>query len=98
MEICEGDSIKIGDIYYSESGTYYDSLKTIKGCDSIIATQLQVNPLPELDMGNDTSICAGKSITIGPSQTYMQYDWSTGQDQQTLLVFILLKLPVITEA
>jgi hypothetical protein len=48
--ICEGDSILIGGNYYDTSGTYYDSLQTINGCDSVIAVNLTVNPLPSVTL------------------------------------------------
>ena len=35
VSICEYDSILIGVVYYSEPGTYYDTLQTQFGCDSI---------------------------------------------------------------
>lgn len=41
-QICEGDSIFLQGAYRKTSGTYRDSLHTIHGCDSIIATTLTV--------------------------------------------------------
>ncbi len=42
-EICEGDSLLIGDTYQYESGVYIDSLLSINNCDSIINVELIVN-------------------------------------------------------
>jgi hypothetical protein len=43
--ICYGDSILIYGNYQSVTNTYYDSLSTTYGCDSVIATQLFVNSI-----------------------------------------------------
>lgn len=46
FSVCEGDSIQFEDQWYNEAGTYYDSLTTIEGCDSVIELRLMVNPKP----------------------------------------------------
>ena len=61
--ICQGDSILIGGAYQSVAGTYYDSLQTINGCDSILATTLAVTPT--YFSNNYDTICQGDSILIG---------------------------------
>ena len=43
-EICQGKSYSFGGKELTTSGTYYENLKTIKGCDSIYVLQLKVNP------------------------------------------------------
>ena len=56
--ICDGDSIMIFGIYRSTIGTYYNSLTTVNGCDSIISTNLIVNSLPAVSFsGLDTGYC-----------------------------------------
>ena len=37
---CMGDSINVGNNYYTSSGTYIDSLNSIDGCDSVLFTQI----------------------------------------------------------
>ncbi|MDF1674159.1 MAG: PKD domain-containing protein [Vicingaceae bacterium] len=61
--ICQGDSILIGGTYQSVAGTYYDSLQTVNGCDSILATTLTVTPT--YFSNNFGTICQGDSILIG---------------------------------
>jgi PKD repeat protein len=61
--ICQGDSSLIFGVYQSTSGTYYDSLQTANGCDSIIAITLTVNPT--YFSNNNNTICQGDSILIG---------------------------------
>lgn len=62
---CDSILSPSGGLYYTESGTYYDTLSTAQGGDSIIVTDLTV-------FGNDSvyqefEICEGESITVGQS-------------------------------
>jgi gliding motility-associated-like protein len=61
--ICSGDSVFLENRYRHISGTYYDTLGTVSGCDSVIITHLTV-----LSRGGDTlqaTICQGDSLLIG---------------------------------
>lgn len=44
-QICFGDSIYLGDAFQSNGGTYFDTLQSVDGCDSILATTLTINTL-----------------------------------------------------
>lgn len=46
--ICEGDSIFLGGEFRSVAGTYVDTLETVIGCDSVVTTELEITPLPEI--------------------------------------------------
>ena len=49
LQACIGDSINIGNNYYTTSGVYADSLQTIDGCDSVVVTQIMIeNPIAVL--------------------------------------------------
>ncbi len=79
--ICEGDSVYCGGDYQTTPGTYHDYLLTIKGCDSTVETLLSVTLLPVVDLGNDTSIMDGETLTLNaggtPNATYLWQDGST---------------------
>lgn len=62
-QICFGDSILLGGLYRTSSGTYFDSLKSAKSCDSIIITVLTVNPVYN-NIRTET-ICQGDSLFVG---------------------------------
>lgn len=62
MEICNGDSILIGGVWRRNAGTYYDSLFTSPGCDSVIITTLTV--AQNYEISADASICSGDSILL----------------------------------
>ena len=49
FQACLGDSISVGNNYYSSSGIYTDSMQTINGCDSILLTQIIIeDPIVQL--------------------------------------------------
>jgi len=61
--ICNYKSMKWRGNYYSNPGTYYDSLKTKVGCDSVYVLYLQVSPTDYDTI--DASICLGDVYTLG---------------------------------
>lgn len=66
--ICEGDSLLIAGIFRSTPGTYIDTLTNVRGCDSLIATQLGF--FPSYDLTDSLAICNGDSVQIaGDFQT-----------------------------
>ncbi len=56
-EICAGDSYSWRGQSYTASGTYYDSLQTIYGCDSVYVLNLMVHP--EYEFVTSVTICEG---------------------------------------
>jgi hypothetical protein len=67
--ICNGDSILLGNKYRKTAGTYYDTLNTKKGCDSIKITTLTINP--SYHTTNTATICNGDSVFIAGSYRTM---------------------------
>ncbi len=61
--ICEGDGIFISGNYITEPGTYYDSLNTTLGCDSVIVINLTLRDT--FDITHNMSICTGDSVFVG---------------------------------
>ena len=56
--ICSGDSTFLFGEYQNIAGTYYDSLQTIYGCDSIISQELKIISIPITQLPS-TAVCAG---------------------------------------
>ncbi len=76
FEICLGDSTLLFGSYKSTPGTYYDTLQTINGCDSILSQQLDVLPLPSVNfntLSQDTLCIYSGPITISGTPTGGNY-------------------------
>ncbi|MBN4066170.1 gliding motility-associated C-terminal domain-containing protein, partial [Candidatus Amoebophilus asiaticus] len=61
--ICPGDSILLGGSNQTTAGTYFDTLTAGGGCDSIIATILNVDSVFTTVL--NASICSGDSTLLG---------------------------------
>ena len=67
--ICEGDSILIGDVYYSSNGDYVDTITSSVGCDSVINLHVEVHD-SVIELFEELIICEGDSVLIdGEYQT-----------------------------
>ncbi len=62
LNICQGDSVFLEGAYQLTSGIYLDTNVSVMGCDSIIETNLTVNPI--LDFYDTLTICQGDSILV----------------------------------
>ena len=59
--ICDGDSILVNGEYLYSTGTYYDTLSTCCGSDSVVVTELIVNPV--YNITETAEICNGDVYT-----------------------------------
>jgi gliding motility-associated-like protein len=76
IALCEGEVYTLPDgSEVSVSGSYTTSFTTQFGCDSSITTILTVDPQITITLSNDTSICAGTSISLNASGAN-QYTWN----------------------
>jgi hypothetical protein len=104
VAICSGDSVMMGNAFYTDAGTYYDSMQTAKGCDSVFILELIVNA--NYETWDTTAICSGDSIMIGSafySDAGTYYDsMQTVEGCDSILVIELnvnaLPVPVITQS
>ena len=85
VQICDGNRYKAGGAFQTRSGIYYDTLRSSKGCDSIIITQLSVTPLPVNFLPQDTMLCLGKTLSISLPQ-YKSTVWNSGSIDYNLLI------------
>ena len=84
--ICEGEEIEFNGQFLSQSGIYYQAEININGCDSIIVLDLSVLPLPQINLGNDTTINTNETLLIDAGLGFSQYLWQDGSSAQTFLV------------
>lgn len=66
LVIAEGDSVWIGQQYRYRAGIYLDTLRSKRGCDSVITTTLRVISSPA-ETHRTISLCAGDSLRAGGS-------------------------------
>ena len=85
VNICQGQSYLAGGKLQTKTGVYFDTLKTIAGCDSVIITSLTVNPSPKPTLGADRNLCAGQSIILDPGD-FSTYRWQNQSTQPTYIV------------
>jgi Secretion system C-terminal sorting domain len=67
FNLCEGDSIQVGNKFYKSPGIYSDILQSKSGCDSMVISEISVFPTYRRTQAFD--ICPGQSIRVG-SSTY----------------------------
>ena len=77
ITLCAGEVYRVGVKTYSQSGVYRDTFLTINGCDSILITNLTVNPV--YSKNQTITICAGNAYLIN-NKNYTQ----TGVYKDTL--------------
>ncbi|MEL7020582.1 MAG: M12 family metallo-peptidase, partial [Bacteroidota bacterium] len=63
ITICQGESIRVGDSVYTESGNYTNTVTDENGCESRINTMLTVAPTYRTDQ--QVSICEGGEHVVG---------------------------------
>jgi len=67
--ICSGDSIFLGGAFQTAPGSFLDTLQSVHGCDSIVASVLTVNSLPTVMMAPfspDTVCTTDPSFALPP--------------------------------
>jgi gliding motility-associated-like protein len=62
FKICDGQSVTVLDTIYKTSGTYTRHTMAINGCDSLIVTNVTVNPSPKTQQ--NINLCAGQMIMV----------------------------------
>lgn len=65
--LCANKSVTVGTHTYNTTGVYTDHILSFRGCDSVVISTVNVNPLPTATYNR--SICTGASYTIG-THTY----------------------------
>ena len=81
IKLCKGQIFSFNNHNYTETDIYRDTFRRVGGCDTIIITDLRINPV--YSSVRDTSICAGNFIKIG-NKNYNQ----AGTYRDTLPTFI----------
>jgi len=70
----------------SESGTYYVTVTNEYGCVTSDTTQKELLLSPFVNLGPDTTICDGVTLTLDAGDQGVAYYWSTGATTPTITV------------
>ncbi|MBN4065740.1 gliding motility-associated C-terminal domain-containing protein [Candidatus Amoebophilus asiaticus] len=72
---------------FTAADTFYTTLIISKNTilDTVVRTVI-VKPIPSLNVGVDTLICTGETISLGQGISADSYLWSTGETTQTIQV------------
>ena len=68
----------------SSQGMYY-ATKTIQGCSKSDTINISYIQLAKPNLGNDTSICQGQSVTLNAPSSNPQILWSTGSSANSIM-------------
>ena len=87
VSICSGDDYTFPDGTVRQNITslviHTSNLQTASGCDSIIVTTVNVNPLPSVNLGPDQTVTIGATINFDAGAGFTSYLWSSGDTTQT---------------
>jgi hypothetical protein len=68
------------------AGTYYVTVTGAGNCKGSDTVQLLNHPKPTVNLGNDTMICPGVTLTLNAGNPGMDYVWDNGSTTQTRAV------------
>lgn len=66
------------------AGTYTVTVTNTAGCSDTAEATITVNPLPMVDLGPDTGLSIGNTITLDAGNPGATYAWSTGANTRTI--------------
>lgn len=70
----------------NSSGAYSLQFTDDNGCTGNATLNLTVNTLPQVNLGNDTTICSENEITLDAQNTGLNFNWNTSAKTQTIKV------------
>lgn len=100
IQICQGDSIMIGENWVQDEGEYVQSLLTSFGCDSVVTTQVQFRQA--IQSSGNVVLCADDSIQYN-GVTYAENGvfvttFTTPQGCDSIYTFEIIVLPPIVSS
>lgn len=74
----------ISEITVSSSGDYWVRITDTNNCWNSDTVSVTIHPMPEVDLGKDTSYCGGP-VTLDAG-VHAEYDWQDGSNLRTMIV------------
>jgi gliding motility-associated-like protein len=69
-------------ITVNTSGVYWVTVTDLNGCFATDSIDVSFLPLPEIDLGEDFTMCSGEEQNITPGPGYVSYLWQDGDTSQ----------------
>ncbi|PSK92065.1 T9SS type A sorting domain-containing protein [Taibaiella chishuiensis] len=66
------------------SGTYFVKVTNTSNCSKTDTINVLVNPIPVVNLGNDTAFCQGNTLVLDAGNPGAHYLWNNGTTAQTL--------------
>jgi hypothetical protein len=100
IDLCQGDTLRVGNSRYTSNGAYVDTLSSVSGCDSVVFSEVTV--LPSYRITQNVSICNGDTVKVGNFRytlagTYVS-PLATKQGCDSIVTTILTVLPSLVES
>lgn len=73
-------------IVVDSAGIYQLEVENTNGCKGVDSITIAILSLPNVNLGNDTTICKGEKITLGIQLNGTNYKWTTGESSQNISV------------
>jgi gliding motility-associated-like protein len=67
------------------NGFYWVEVTNQNGCSFRDSVLLVTNPLPDVDLGKDTSLCASDELMLDAGNLGELYSWKNGENAQTII-------------
>ncbi|MBK7038419.1 MAG: T9SS type A sorting domain-containing protein [Chitinophagales bacterium] len=71
-------------IMVSDAGTYSVLVTNIAGCTATDDINVNLNPTPFVDLGDDIAVCEGETVLLNATTIDCTYLWSTGENSATI--------------
>ncbi|MFZ4740520.1 MAG: gliding motility-associated C-terminal domain-containing protein [Bacteroidales bacterium] len=69
----------------SQQGTYWVKVTT-NGCSSVDSINVSYHSLPQINLGNDTTLCQGEIFLLDATMSNVNYQWQDGSTNPTYSV------------
>jgi hypothetical protein len=73
-------------INVTTSGVYTVRVTLVTGCSDTDTIQVDIHPVPVVDLGADTTICSNQTLSLNAGNPGAQYAWSNGATGQSITV------------
>tara|TARA_B110000858_G_scaffold194023_1_gene247658 strand:- start:1645 stop:5328 length:3684 start_codon:yes stop_codon:yes gene_type:complete len=87
-ELCTGDSVLVGNNFYTSSGSYIDSLSASNSCDSVLYSFIKFNDPVPVYISTDPlngEICLGDDVVLFATSGFNAYSWSNGMSSAVVI-------------